>query len=165
MKMKSMIYVVVAIALVAFIGTVLVAKDDKKTVETVTCAVSGETVVKSEAKGPVNYDGKDYYFCCNSCLKKFKANPEKFVSKKDDSKTVCCGGMAVDKKTALKSTFKGKVYYFCNENCKASFDKDPEAYLKKEEETSKKHTGCKHAAECEKKCDAKTAKSGSGKKE
>ncbi|MBI3313326.1 MAG: YHS domain-containing protein [Candidatus Omnitrophica bacterium] len=27
----------------------------------------------------VDYRGKRYYFCCKSCVKKFKKNPEKYL--------------------------------------------------------------------------------------
>lgn len=40
-------------------------------------------VMKMEAKKDINYTykGKKYYFCCNDCLSKFKANPEKYSKK------------------------------------------------------------------------------------
>ena len=164
MNLKSMMYVVIAIVVVALVGTLLTAKDEPKTDDTITCIVSGETIAKSDAKGPVNYDGKNYYFCCNSCLKKFEADPAKFAAKADELKTLCCAGMAVDSKTAIKSTYKGKDYYFCNEKCQAKFDKDPEAYLKMVE-TAKTHAGCAKAADCAAKCGAENAKACSEKKE
>ena len=42
--------------------------------ETVKCAVSGETMKKSEAKGSYEYIGNTYYFCCEET---FMKNPEK----------------------------------------------------------------------------------------
>ncbi|MBN2013111.1 YHS domain-containing protein [candidate division KSB1 bacterium] len=157
MKMKSSIYLIVAIVIIALIGTMLIAKDNKKADETITCPVSGETIAKSEAKGPVSYSGTDYYFCCNSCMKKFKENPEKFVKDANELKTICCGGMTFDKEKALKSTFEGQDYYFCSDKCKEKFDKDPKAYLEKVK-AAKEQAGCAKSADCAKKCGAENAK-------
>jgi len=49
-----------------------------KQIEQTTCPVMG---------GPINkdiyyeYKGKKVYFCCSDCLAKFKAEPEKYLSK------------------------------------------------------------------------------------
>ncbi|MFQ6037172.1 MAG: YHS domain-containing protein [Candidatus Aminicenantales bacterium] len=48
----------------------------------VKCPVSGKSFKKSEAAGSMEYNGKTYYFCCASCEKTFKENPEKYVKKK-----------------------------------------------------------------------------------
>lgn len=42
-----------------------------------TCVVSGESL---DDKVPVTYKGKTYLLCCKSCVKKFNANPEKYVA-------------------------------------------------------------------------------------
>lgn len=43
------------------------------------CPVSGEPVnTKSKT---VEYEGKSYGFCCNSCEPKFKADPAKYSAK------------------------------------------------------------------------------------
>ncbi len=44
------------------------------------CPVSGDAV--GGDKGPpveVPYQGKTYTLCCKSCVRKFNANPEKFI--------------------------------------------------------------------------------------
>ena len=56
--------------------------------ETVVCPVSGKEVKKSEAKGPYEYEGKTYYFCCPNCKEKFIENPEKYTQKKIEMKEV-----------------------------------------------------------------------------
>ncbi|MCI0511671.1 YHS domain-containing protein [candidate division KSB1 bacterium] len=117
--------------------------EDTKKVETAVCPVTGETVEKTEKALKYNYNGADYFFCCDNCLTKFKADPEKYVNKTSD--VVC--GMAVDKKTAFKATYQGKDYYFCSEKCKADFEKDPEAKLK-----AAKAGGEKKQGNCPGKC-------------
>ena len=39
------------------------------------------------------YEGKDFYFCCETCKTTFDKEPEKFA-KKDEEKPggCCCGG-------------------------------------------------------------------------
>lgn len=56
--------------------------------ETVTCAVSGEVMKKSEAKATLEYQGKTYYFCCEGCKEKFAQEPEKYIQKKAEIKSV-----------------------------------------------------------------------------
>lgn len=44
------------------------------------CPVSGDAV--GGDKGPpieVAYNGKTYTLCCKSCIRKFNANPEKYI--------------------------------------------------------------------------------------
>lgn len=44
------------------------------------CPVSGDAV--GGDKGPpveVTYQGKTYTLCCKSCVRKFNANPEKYI--------------------------------------------------------------------------------------
>lgn len=50
------------------------------------CPVSGEEI---DSKITYTYNGKTYGLCCNKCLKKFKAEPEKYISRmKSDEKPV-----------------------------------------------------------------------------
>lgn len=47
------------------------------------CTVTGDIVEKQEAEqvGHVrDYNGKKYYFCCNTCVKLFDKNPEKYAT-------------------------------------------------------------------------------------
>ena len=49
------------------------------------CPVTGEDADKEIT---YTYNGKTYSFCCKKCLKKFKADPEKYSSNiSDDGKT------------------------------------------------------------------------------
>lgn len=122
--------------------------------EIVKCAVSGNEMKKSEAKGSMEYKGETYYFCCDNCEKAFKENPEKYINQKgqegqehahqhgeehmheSESDTVVdpvCG-MEI-KKSEAKATYeyKGKTYYFCMEGCKEKFVKEPAKYVSADE--------------------------------
>jgi len=56
--------------------------------ELVRCAVKSHCFPETKA---LTYDYKDitYYFCCNVCKKKFKENPEKYISKLPDDYPNC----------------------------------------------------------------------------
>jgi len=49
-----------------------------ETIEQTTCPVMGGPINKDLY---VEYKGKKVYFCCPECAEKFKADPEKYVSK------------------------------------------------------------------------------------
>jgi len=129
MKMKMFARMLVVLITVSFVATLSFAQsEEKKAEETVLCPVSGESILKSDAVGPYSYEGIDYYFCCNNCLEKFKADPKSYLNKVT---TVCCEGKKIDKEKAIKVTYEGKDYYFCSEKYKEAFDKDPKAYIEK----------------------------------
>jgi Cu+-exporting ATPase len=44
-----------------------------------TCPVSGEEFTVSATSPKVELDGKTYYFCCESCVQKFQADPQKYL--------------------------------------------------------------------------------------
>jgi Cu+-exporting ATPase len=49
--------------------------------------VCGMTVAKAGAKHRYSHDGTEYYFCCQSCLDKFAANPQQYLG--GDGKLAC----------------------------------------------------------------------------
>ena len=59
---------------------------DPSTIDTATqaiCSVTGDVVEKQEAEAighTRDYNGKKYYFCCNTCVKLFDKNPEKYAT-------------------------------------------------------------------------------------
>jgi YHS domain-containing protein len=62
-----------------------VQQDSNKPVNTI-CPVSKE---EADPEVTYTYNGKTYALCCNSCLKKFKADPEKYISRlSDDGKSI-----------------------------------------------------------------------------
>ncbi len=50
-----------------------------KSVFNAVCPISGESV--NPKSKTVEYEGKSYGFCCNSCEPKFKADPAKYSAK------------------------------------------------------------------------------------
>lgn len=136
MRSRSILGVLIVLLSVSIFANFSFAqKDETKKEETITCRVSGEKVLKSEAAGPYKYNNSEYYFCCNGCLEKFKKDPEAYLSKTTD--LVC--GMSVDKRTAIKASYEGKDYFFCNEGCKTAFEKDPKTHVMKAMKTLKAH--------------------------
>jgi YHS domain-containing protein len=67
--------------------------------ETVTCPVSGKVMKKSEVKVTAEYQGKTYYFCCENCKEKFLKDPEQYLQKKEEVKTVYTCPMHPDVKS------------------------------------------------------------------
>jgi len=107
------------------------------------CPVTGNPIDK---KIFVDHEDQRIYFCCQACVDKFKANPEKYLDKmKKDGVlletieclkgddccqvvTCCVSGHAVNKE--IFTEVEGKKIYFCSETCKEKFEKNPKAYLK-----------------------------------
>jgi|GEM_PF-477101 len=136
MRSRSIFGVLIVLLTISILANFSFAqKDETKKEETITCPVSGEKVLKSEAVGPYKYNNSEYYFCCNGCLEKFKKDPEAYLNKTTD--IVC--GMSVDKRAAIKASYEGKDYFFCNEGCKTAFEKDPKSHIIKAMKTSKAH--------------------------
>jgi len=112
--------------------------------------VCGMTVDEATAVRSV-HAGTAYYFCSDTCLHRFEANPAVYVAaghrvphihatpvapgltkqelaKKEMAKDPICG-MLVDKATALKTERAGRAYYFCSVGCQRTFE-SPEQELK-----------------------------------
>src|SRR5690349_15243116 len=91
--------------------------------------VCGMTVDPKHAAGSSQYRDKTYYFCCQGCLAKFEADPEKYLhpdARPEPMATstvdpVC--GMAVDPEHSAGSyEHNGKSYHFCSKGCLAKFE-------------------------------------------
>ncbi|NQT89332.1 YHS domain-containing protein [bacterium] len=59
-----------------------------------TCPLMGGKIVKTIF---ADHDGKRVYFCCDSCIAKFKAEPEKFIKKMEDEGIVLAKAPAAAK--------------------------------------------------------------------
>jgi Cu+-exporting ATPase len=119
--------------------------------------VCGTTVNPSSARGHAEHAGKTYYFCSSHCIKAFRQNPAKYISKSPSSaepslvaigapkaatggtlsaagtaakqKDPVCG-MDVDPASAkYHFDYSGRTYYFCCGGCLEKFRTDPERYL------------------------------------
>jgi Cu+-exporting ATPase len=119
--------------------------------------VCGMTVQPSTAAGSYLHAGKTYYFCCQGCLERFRADPARYLSPSASTSSptnvslggkplpmmavsppsqnmsgvidpVC--GMTVDPATAVGSyAYQGKTYSFCSQSCLDKFRADPQRYL------------------------------------
>lgn len=117
---------------------------------------TGTTVAKKSAHDPVcgmtvdpattphraEHAGQPYYFCCDGCVAKFVADPERYLTKSESQAhgpsaaadgvrdPVC--GMTVDPHaTPHRGQHAGQPYYFCSAGCAAKFAAHPEKYLTK----------------------------------
>lgn len=148
MSRSTKILVILSVVVFAFSLSAFAQQQDD---EMVKCAVSGEKIKKSEAKGTYEYNGETYYFCCDNCIESFKKNPEKYIHREgqqmqehahhdsesqvheqgDDTVVDPVCGMKI-KKSEAKATheYNGKTYYFCMEGCKEKFVGNPENYVK-----------------------------------
>lgn len=88
-----------------------------------TCPVSGEAI--GEGQGvKFSYYGKDYTFCCEGCVAKFKKEPMNYIKEE-----MTCPVMG--EKIESKDVFvmhEGTKYYLCCKNCVKKFESDPEKY-------------------------------------
>lgn len=87
-----------------------------------TCPVSGEAI--GEGQGvKFSYYGKEYTFCCDGCVAKFKKEPMNYIKEE-----MTCPVMG---ETAVKDVFvmhEGTKYYLCCKSCLKKFENDPDKY-------------------------------------
>jgi len=88
-----------------------------------TCPVSGEAI--GEGQGvKFGYYGKDYTFCCDGCVAKFKKEPMNYIKEE-----LTCPVMG--EKIESKDVFvmhEGTKYYLCCKSCNKKFESDPDKY-------------------------------------
>jgi Cu+-exporting ATPase len=134
MKLQTLSFVRFAIVVVIglAVGAAVFAQNQQpKTVKDVVC---GMNVDPATTKYKTDHEGKTYYFCSEACLKKFTAEPAKYIKSGEPAKSakdpVC--GMTVDTANAkYKTTHEGTTYYFCSESCLKKFTAEPAKYIKK----------------------------------
>ena len=161
---------VLSVFLVFSFVLVLALAAQQQADETVTCAVAGNKMKKSEVKVTHEYKGKTYYFCCGGCKAAFIKDPAKYtkggpqephVHEGDQKAHVheaqkgqmhshdqaeetavdpVCGMKVKKSEAAATFEYKEKTYYFCMEGCKKKFKENPEKYVKKKEETKEIYT-------------------------
>lgn len=98
------------------------------------CPVGGQpisfAVQTSSENGPV-------FFCCPNCIKKFNAEPKKFVDKVTDQRKalaqfprtqIICPFSGEAVKSTIFIEDKGSKVYFCCQNCRGKYEKDPAKY-------------------------------------
>ena len=88
------------------------------------CPVSGEAIAPDEGV-EYSYLGTAYKFCCKNCVKKFKAEPMKYIGE------LKCPVSGESASKDVSTVVDGVRYYFCCSHCKEKFEKEPEKYLNK----------------------------------
>lgn len=73
--MKKFLGLLAAVSVLIF-ASLLPISAAAETVQT--CPVSGDQVKSN--KFALNYQGKDYRFCCKGCVRKFNKNPSKYIA-------------------------------------------------------------------------------------
>ena len=97
------------------------------TLKDVVCGMN----VTSDSPHHYQYKRKDFYFCSEHCLKKFKEDPGHYLKKgtaeSGTLKDVVCG-MDVSIDSPYHSRYEGEDFYFCCEHCLNTFKGNPEHY-------------------------------------
>jgi YHS domain-containing protein len=105
--------------------------------ETVTlplCPVLGRPIDFFDS---VRTDNGPVFFCCDDCIKKYKADPEKYADKVAEQRLalaklakvqVTCpvSGKPVDPKAFIEQN--GQKIFFCCDNCPVTYKQDPAKY-------------------------------------
>ena len=67
----------------------MTSKDQDMTADKVLNTVCPVSTEDADPEITYTYKGKTYALCCNKCLKKFKADPEKYISRlSEDGKSI-----------------------------------------------------------------------------
>ena len=100
--------------------------------------------MKVAGDAPLHYEheGTDYRFCSEHCLRKFEAEPVRYVEKATLKDPVC--GMDVSEDAEYRAEHAGQTYYFCSEHCQTRFKAAPQDYAGKDKE--KAASCCGHHA-------------------
>lgn len=111
--------------------------DRLETIETAKDPVCGMSVKPEKAAASVEHGGRQWYFCGQSCFRKFQANPEAYDGSQpriDRSETAemakdpVCGMSVTPEKAAASVEHGGRQWYFCGQSCFKKFQANPEAY-------------------------------------
>jgi YHS domain-containing protein len=78
--MKLSLRTLASIAIVAS-GAMALAEEANSAYPLTTCVVSGEKLGEMGPPVVINHEGTEVSFCCNGCIKKFNADPAKYLAK------------------------------------------------------------------------------------
>ena len=108
-----------------------------------TCPVSGEKLGGMGDPVKVNYEGRDVSLCCAGCIKKFEAEPQKYLSRIDvkmiaDQKdhyplTICAvaGGKLGEMGEPLNVVVNNRLVRLCCAGCEKKLRADPAQFIAK----------------------------------
>jgi YHS domain-containing protein len=78
--MKRYLLALATIAVLAS-GAMALAAEANPAYPLTTCVVSGEKLGEMGPAVVINHQGTEVRFCCNGCVKKFNADPAKYLAK------------------------------------------------------------------------------------
>ncbi len=115
-------------------GLVQIGASRPKAVEDPVCHMQ---VLPESAAGKHEYNGTTYYFCSTSCLRKFQADPGRYLNAAapepmggaEAVEDPVCHMQVNPEQAAGSQEYKGQTYYFCSARCLEKFNADPERYL------------------------------------
>ncbi len=109
------------------------------------CVVSGEKLGSMGEPVVKSYDGREVRFCCESCIKKFEADKDKYIKRIDELlieqqmphyPMTMCLVMPDDKlegghEESVKMIYRNRLVRFCCPDCVKDFKADPDQYVAK----------------------------------
>lgn len=98
-----------------------ISSDSLESTDASVCPVSGEPL--GDESVSYTYMGKEYKFCCQGCVGKFKKEPM------DYTEGLQCPVMGGAAKKDMSTMYEGVKYYFCCEGCDKKFMDNPEKYM------------------------------------
>ena len=111
------------------------------------CPITGEKIDKESF---IDTDAGRVYFCCDKCIKKYKAHADKYAEKVFDQQEimgpprvqVTCpvSGKPVDPSISLD--YQGKTIQFCCKKCPRKFKEDSAGYMAKYYKSFTTQTQC-----------------------
>jgi Cu+-exporting ATPase len=115
-------------------------------------------VEPKKAVAKVEHAGKNYYFCAQSCARRFAADPGKYLQPSlaapsaghasAEKDPVC--GMTVDPgRAAATLDYHGRRYFFCHVRCAERFRKEPQRFLKADGAEGREHAAPRTVSELE----------------
>ena len=131
---------VLALALVALtsLASAEVKQTDKpKLYPLEKCVVSGEKLDEMGKPYVFTYKGQEIKLCCKDCLKKFNADPAKYMKTIADAQVypldtcVVSGEKLGEMGKPFVFTYEGQEVKLCCKSCQKDFKKDPAQFLKK----------------------------------
>ncbi|MEO8737884.1 MAG: heavy metal translocating P-type ATPase [Edaphobacter sp.] len=92
--------------------------------------VCGMKVVPEDARWKTEHAGKTWYFCGQSCQKKFEAEPRKYDGSRSSEVATdpVCGMKVVREGAKWHTEHAGKTWYFCSQSCQKKFEAEPKKY-------------------------------------
>ena len=87
--------------------------------------VCGMALDPAKAGAKLEHQGQTYYFCCQHCAARFRAEPATYLQPATDP---VCSMKVEPANAAAEIEYGGRTYHFCSKHCAAKFNADPAKY-------------------------------------